>query len=124
MKLPLARLARHLERQTLEPVWAVYGDEPLLVLEAADAIRARARALGFEERLVFVAEANFSWERLSQEADSLSLFAARSLLSPGTRLPPRRKTYHRTQRPQAPALAHRAHRLRPARPHRQGRRDR
>ncbi len=80
MKLPLARLARHLERQTLEPVWAVYGDEPLLVLEAADAIRARARALGFEERLVFVAEANFSWERLSQEADSRSLFAARRLL--------------------------------------------
>ena len=32
MKLPLARLARHLERQTLEPVWAVYGDEPLLAM--------------------------------------------------------------------------------------------
>lgn len=80
MKLPLARLARHLERQTLEPVWAVYGDEPLLVLEAADAIRARARALGFDERLVFVAEANFSWERLSQEADSRSLFASRRFL--------------------------------------------
>ncbi|WP_142810842.1 DNA polymerase III subunit delta [Tepidiphilus olei] len=80
MKLPLERLARHLEHQTLEPVWAVYGDEPLLVLEATDALRARARALGFVERLVFTLEPGFSWERLTQECDSPSLFAARRLI--------------------------------------------
>ncbi|MFC4487273.1 DNA polymerase III subunit delta [Tepidiphilus baoligensis] len=80
MKLPLERLTRHLERQTLEPVWAVYGDEPLLVLEATDAVRARARALGFDERLVFTVEPGFSWERLAQESDSLSLFASRRLI--------------------------------------------
>ena len=49
MQLKGEQLAAHLERE-LKPVYVVYGDEPLLVIEAADAIRAAARRRGFDER--------------------------------------------------------------------------
>ena len=45
MQLRGDQLAAHLERE-LQPVYVVYGDEPLLVIEAADAIRAAARQQG------------------------------------------------------------------------------
>jgi len=52
------QLAAHLER-ALAPVYTIHGDEPLLALEAGDAIRAAARKAGFEEREVLVAERGF-----------------------------------------------------------------
>jgi DNA polymerase-3 subunit delta len=42
MQLKGEHLAAQLQRE-LKPVYLVYGDEPLLVIEAADAIRAAAR---------------------------------------------------------------------------------
>ena len=39
MQLRGDQLAAHLERE-LQPVYVVYGDEPLLVIETADAIAA------------------------------------------------------------------------------------
>ena len=45
MLLKGEQLAAHLERE-LKPIYLVYGDEPLLVIEAADAIRAAARSRG------------------------------------------------------------------------------
>ena len=42
MQLKGEQLAAHLER-TLAPVYVAWGDEPLLVVEATDAIRAAAR---------------------------------------------------------------------------------
>ena len=51
MLLKGEQLAAHLERE-LRPLYVVYGDEPLLVIEAADAIRARARQQGYSEREV------------------------------------------------------------------------
>ena len=54
MQLKGEQLAAHLERE-LKPVYVVYGDEPLLVMEAADAIRAAARRNGFDEREVLTA---------------------------------------------------------------------
>ena len=42
------QLARAIAKR-LPPVTWVSGDEPLLVLEAADAVRAQARELGYEE---------------------------------------------------------------------------
>ncbi len=73
------QLPRHLARG-LAPVYLVYGDEPLQVRESLDAIRAAARADGFQERMIFDAEAGFDWGSLQREAVSLSLFAARRLL--------------------------------------------
>jgi DNA polymerase-3 subunit delta len=59
--------------------YLVSGDEPLLVGEAADAVRAAARAAGYADRRVFFVDRNFSWDELRQETQSLSLFADRRL---------------------------------------------
>jgi DNA polymerase-3 subunit delta len=72
-------LDAHLARE-LRPLYAIHGDEPLLSLEAADAIRARARANGFSERTVLTAERGFDWSELTASAASLSLFGERRLI--------------------------------------------
>lgn len=64
----------------LAPVYLVSGDEPLLVGEAADAIRAAARAAGYTERSVFFVDRSFDWEELRGTTQSLSLFAERRLV--------------------------------------------
>ena len=79
MQLKGEQLAAHLERE-LKPVYLVYGDEPLLVIEAADAIRAAARQRGFDEREVLTAVAGFSWLQLHQAAGNMSLFGGRQLI--------------------------------------------
>jgi DNA polymerase-3 subunit delta len=61
-------------------IYLVSGDEPLLVNEAADAIRAKARAEGFTERDLQVVERGFDWQALLAESRSLSLFAQRKIL--------------------------------------------
>ena len=60
-------------------VW-IASDEPLLALEAADAVRAAARGAGFDERHVFHADRGLKVDALRQEAGALSLFASRRLL--------------------------------------------
>jgi DNA polymerase-3 subunit delta len=59
--------------------YLVSGDEPLLVGEAADAIRAAARSAGFADRQVFFIDRSFSWDELRLAGNSLSLFAERRL---------------------------------------------
>jgi DNA polymerase-3 subunit delta len=63
----------------LAPVYLVSGDEPLLVAEASDAIRAAARAAGYAERTVFFIDRSFAWDELRHAGRSLSLFAERRL---------------------------------------------
>ncbi|GAB4354539.1 MAG: DNA polymerase III subunit delta [Immundisolibacter sp.] len=65
---------------TLAPLYLLAGEEPLLVVEAADAVRAAARRAGFTERVVYEVERGFDWSVLRGEAASLSLFAERRLL--------------------------------------------
>lgn len=79
MQLRGEQLASHLERE-LRPVYVVHGDEPLLVIEAADAIRATARQRGFDEREVLTAIAGFDWNQLAAAAGNLSLFGGRTLI--------------------------------------------
>ncbi|HEY6453271.1 MAG TPA: DNA polymerase III subunit delta [Steroidobacteraceae bacterium] len=80
MKLGVEGLGAQLAQRLL-PVYLVSGDEPLQVGEAADLIRARARAQGYGERQVFFLErADAIWEDAQQAARSLSLFASRRLL--------------------------------------------
>mgnify|MGYP006193205205 CR=1 FL=1 len=52
MELRPARLERQLAAEPLRPVYLVAGGEPLLVQEAADAIRARAREQGYQAERV------------------------------------------------------------------------
>jgi DNA polymerase-3 subunit delta len=77
--LRVEQLEGHLARE-LRPLYAIHGDEPLLSLEAADAIRARARSNGFSERTVLTAERGFDWSELAASAASLSLFGERRLI--------------------------------------------
>ena len=58
----------------------VHGDEPLLVQEAADALRAAARREGAEERQVFEVDRTFKADRFAAEASALSLFGSARLL--------------------------------------------
>ncbi|NLW95777.1 MAG: DNA polymerase III subunit delta [Xanthomonadaceae bacterium] len=81
MELKPDRLAAQLAAEPLRPVYLVAGPEPLLVLEAADAIRAHARANGYGEREVFDADGrDFAWSSLEQSFRAPSLFSARRLL--------------------------------------------
>ena len=79
MQLKGEQLAAHLERE-LKPVYVVYGDEPLLVIEAANAIRAAARRNGFDERNVLTAISGFNWVELHHAAGNMSLFGGRTLI--------------------------------------------
>lgn len=79
MKLTPDTLAAHLAQQ-LAPAYLVSGDEPLLVGEAADAIRAQARARGFEERETHFIERAADWNEVRNSASTLSLFAQRRIV--------------------------------------------
>jgi DNA polymerase-3 subunit delta len=81
MQLRPEQLASHLAKGPLKPIYTVYGDEPLLAQEAADAIRAAARAAGYSERKVYtVSGAHFDWSGLLGGAQALSLFADKQLI--------------------------------------------
>jgi DNA polymerase-3 subunit delta len=73
------QLEAHLAR-ALAPLYVVHGDEPLLAMEAADAIRAKARRDGYTEREVHLVERHYDWDRLAAAAAALSLFASRRLI--------------------------------------------
>ncbi len=72
-------LARDLERG-LRLVYLVSGDETLLVQEACDQVIAATRANGFDERVLIQVEAGFKWHELTEQANTMSLFAQRRLL--------------------------------------------
>jgi DNA polymerase-3 subunit delta len=79
MRLSSEQLAGHLARD-LQPIYTVFGNEPLLALEASDRIRAKARTDGYTEREVLTADSGFKWSHLALAASSQSLFASRKLL--------------------------------------------
>lgn len=73
------QLSGRLERG-LDGAYLVAGNEPLLVNEAADAVRAAARAQGFAEREVLDAGPRFDWGTLASQGNAPSLFASQRLL--------------------------------------------
>jgi len=78
MQVKAEQLAGHLKRG-LAPVYLVGGEEPLLLLECCDQIRAAARAEGFAERELLHADGHFDWSELGQAA-APSLFATRKII--------------------------------------------
>jgi DNA polymerase-3 subunit delta len=78
LRLSADQLSASLAR-SVAGIYLVSGDEPLLVGEAADAIRAAARAAGYADRMVFFIDRSFSWDELRHASQSLSLFAERRL---------------------------------------------
>jgi DNA polymerase-3 subunit delta len=85
MSLSASQFEQRLASDAIAPVWLIASGEPLLLLEAADRVRQRARELGHIEREVFEADARFDWSELEASSAALSLFATRRLLE--VRLP-------------------------------------
>ena len=78
VKIKAEQLQRELQKNLL-PVYLVSGDEPLLVMECCDQIRAAARDADYQERQILHAD-RLDWDQFRQETQSLSLFAARRIL--------------------------------------------
>jgi DNA polymerase-3 subunit delta len=79
MRLRPEQLPSHLQ-QNLLPLYLVSGEETLLVQEACDAIRARAREAGCSEREILEVDRRFNWDSLTAAAAEMSLFAERKLI--------------------------------------------
>ena len=79
MKVPFRQLESHLTR-SLAKVYLVAGDEPLLVDETLEQLRAAAMRAGFTSRELHTADRSFKWVDLLAGADNLSLFATRKIV--------------------------------------------
>jgi DNA polymerase-3 subunit delta len=79
VKLNPRQLSPHLSAG-VAPVYLVSGDEPLLVDEAIDAIRAAAGQQGIVDREVHVAERGFNWDEFAGGLRNLSLFSTHRLI--------------------------------------------
>jgi DNA polymerase-3 subunit delta len=79
MPLSPGQWQKALAADRLDTVYMLAGEQ-LLVLEAADALRARARELGYGEREVFDVGQHFDWNDLARAGASMSLFASHRLI--------------------------------------------
>ncbi|MCU0943458.1 MAG: DNA polymerase III subunit delta [Hydrogenophaga sp.] len=80
MQLAANQLPAQLQKG-LRSLYTLHGDEPLLIQEAGDAIRAAARAQGHTERTVHtMAGAHADWSAVLASGASLSLFAERQIV--------------------------------------------
>lgn len=82
MQLRPEQLAAQLSQpgKPLDALYVIHGNEPLLVIEAADTIRSAARVQGFEEREVLVVGTGFRWDELFLAAGNMSLFGSSKLI--------------------------------------------
>ncbi len=79
MRIKLEQLSQHL-RQHSTALYALFGNEPLLIQEAADSIRTHAQHQGYTERLVLTADQHFDWFTLLTAGNNLSLFSERRII--------------------------------------------
>ena len=79
MRIKLEQLLQQLQKQTV-PLYTLSGNEPLLILEAADLIRTHARQQGYTERELFTVDQHFDWMELLNASNNLSLFGERKTL--------------------------------------------
>ena len=80
MNLAPNQLPEHVKRG-LKSLYTLHGDEPLLVQEFADSLRAEARAQGYTERAVHVVQgAHFDWGGVLASGGSMSLFADKQII--------------------------------------------
>lgn len=81
METTAERLLAQLPREALRPAYLIAGSEALRVLEAADAVRAQARASGCDEREVFDADArDFDWNMVAASFGNFGLFSSHRLV--------------------------------------------
>lgn len=80
MKLRANQLKQHFERGGPQALYIVSGEEPLIIQETCDLIRASVKAAGYMEREVYPADNNFNWHAVLESANSMSLFGDRKLI--------------------------------------------
>ncbi len=64
----------------LDTLYVVSGDEPLLVTETVDGLRAAASAQGYRERTSLVMDARSDWSTVMAATQNISLFGDRRLI--------------------------------------------
>jgi DNA polymerase-3 subunit delta len=80
MNLAATQITEHLKRG-IKSLYTLHGDEPLLVQEFADSLRAHARGQGYTERTVHTVQgAHFDWSEVLASGGSLSLFADKQIV--------------------------------------------
>lgn len=79
MRLYPEQLAKHLQAG-LAPCYFVYGEEPLLKLEALASIRQKAQSLGFDDHQRFSSEEGLDWDSIFATSQSMSLFSQRQII--------------------------------------------
>lgn len=75
-----ADLEPQLSRGALDPLWVITGEEPLLMLEAADMLRRKAREEGATEREILNASATWDWSKLPESCMAMSLFGDKKIV--------------------------------------------
>ena len=79
MRLAPAALTGRLQKG-LDKAYLLFGAEPLLVEESAEAIRLAARDQGVDEILRYTAGVDLDWKQILSAGQALSLFASKRLL--------------------------------------------
>ncbi|CAG7856148.1 partial DNA polymerase III subunit delta, partial [biofilm metagenome] len=67
-------------QKNLASVYLISGDEPQQVGELSDLIRTAAKAQDFLSRDIFFADKQFDWKQLNVAANTLSIFADKTLI--------------------------------------------
>lgn len=78
MKITLDQLRQHLD--SLQNVYLVFGDEPLLVDETCVYLKQFLKKSDFHECVSYQVNASFNWQTLLAETQSLSLFSERKMI--------------------------------------------
>jgi len=79
MRVKAEQLRNHL-KAGIQPVYFIFGDEPLQIRECTDMLRKAARYYGYEEREVYTADKQFDWQELHYAASEMSLFSSKKLI--------------------------------------------
>jgi DNA polymerase-3 subunit delta len=74
MQIQAFDFQRHLTND-LPPFILLFGDEPQQKLDIIDAVRAKAKQSGFDERQTFTLDSDFEWAHLIDAMQSMSLFS-------------------------------------------------
>lgn len=81
-RLDIDSLLQHLQQTqaSLDAMYVVSGDEPLLVIEAMDGLRAAATRAGYAERVSLVLDARSDWSTVMAATQNISLFGDKRLV--------------------------------------------
>lgn len=79
MRIKPEQLLQHLQKN-IAPLYTLFGNEPFLIIEACDLIRAHIQQQGHHERKILLVDQHFNWSDLQHISNSLSLFDERQII--------------------------------------------